>query len=730
MGLSVVSWRRIMTTMPVTYETWLVLLSIVMAIQGAYVGLSLAVQIGAAAGMRRRLLLAGAAFSLATAIWTMHFVGMLAARMPFPVDYLVFPTLLSFLVCVVVVGAAVYAVSSGPFTLLRLTLSACLMGGGIFAMHYIGMSALSASAYMIHDRYYVAASMAIAIAASGLALWLATGRGGRPPLILSAIVLGVAVSGMHYTAMAGLTLLPHPGAAASAPALSTDLLAIIVATVAFCVSGIFLLILSLQAEAVAKRAERELRLAIKTIPALVWTALPDGSLDFVNQRWEEIGLTLDDLRDSEWIKALHPDERVEVADKWRIAVETGTPYENIERVRRADGEYRWFLSRAQPLRDELGNIVKWYGTDTDIEDQKRAEDALRESEQRFRDFTESASDWYWETGPDHRFIAHLVSEQLLDKIGALPTSRIGTVRWDFARDLEEEPEKWRLHMADLDAHRPFRDFTYRAASRDGSEIYIAASGKPLFDSEGHFLGYRGVGRHITAAVRAALLEEALQEAKVVGDNIAHDLRTPLTRVRIRLERGREHAATLEELRAVADKAIAGLDQSLTTITALLRITEIEHTRRREGFSEVQLAPLIREAGDLYDPIAENKGITLRLEASDGAAVRGDRDLLFEAVANLVDNAVKFTPESGRVELILLHQKGETVIRVSDTGPGISEAERDAVTQRFYRSDKSRNTKGLGLGLSMVAAIIKLHGFRFSISAGPGCTVEIACPHVD
>jgi NO-binding membrane sensor protein with MHYT domain len=232
-----------MTAMPVTYETWLVLLSVVMAIQGAYVGLSLAVQIDAATGMRRRLLLAGAAFSLAVAIWTMHFVGMLAARMPFPVDYLVFPTLLSFLVCVIVVGAAVYATSSGPLTLVRLTLSACLMGGGIFTMHYIGMSALSASAYMIHDRFYVAASMAIAIAASGLALWLATGRGRRPPLILSAIAFGIAVSGMHYTAMEGLTLLPYPGASAGAPALSTDLLAIVVAVVAFCVSGIFLLIL-------------------------------------------------------------------------------------------------------------------------------------------------------------------------------------------------------------------------------------------------------------------------------------------------------------------------------------------------------------------------------------------------------------------------------------------------------------------------------------------------------
>jgi NO-binding membrane sensor protein with MHYT domain len=229
--------------MQASYEPWLVLLSIVIAIQGAYVGLSLALQIKEAISMRRRLLLAGAAFSLAIAIWSMHFVGMLAARVPFPVDYLVFPTLLSFLVCVIVVGGAVYATSSGPLTLVRLTLSACLMGAGIFTMHYIGMTALHASAHMLHAPSYVAASMAIAIAASGLALWLADGRGARPPLILSAIAFGIAVSGMHYTAMAGMTLYPHATSPTGAPALSTDLLAIVVAVVAFCVSGIFLLFL-------------------------------------------------------------------------------------------------------------------------------------------------------------------------------------------------------------------------------------------------------------------------------------------------------------------------------------------------------------------------------------------------------------------------------------------------------------------------------------------------------
>ncbi len=229
--------------MHVTYEPWLVLLSIVMAIQGAYVGLSLAAQIGDMKGIHRRLLLAAAAFSLALAIWTMHFIGMLAMQLWFPIDYLVFPTLLSFLVCVIVVGIAVYAISAGPLTKTRLALSSVLMGVGIFTMHYIGMSALNACTHTLNDPRYVAGSLAIAIAASGLALWLAGSRGKRLPMMLSAVAFGIAVSGMHYTAIGGVTLFPLPGAASGAPTLSTDLLAIVVAVVAFCVSGIFLLYL-------------------------------------------------------------------------------------------------------------------------------------------------------------------------------------------------------------------------------------------------------------------------------------------------------------------------------------------------------------------------------------------------------------------------------------------------------------------------------------------------------
>jgi signal transduction histidine kinase len=224
------------------------------------------------------------------------------------------------------------------------------------------------------------------------------------------------------------------------------------------------------------------------------------------------------------------------------------------------------------------------------------------------------------------------------------------------------------------------------------------------------------------------METLIHSLAGVGHDIAHDLRTPLTRARLMLERGRTNATTMEQLQAVADKAIEALDQSLSIITAILRLAEIEKSQRSAGFGKVALADLVREVGDMYEPIAEDKGVSLVVRSPRELNVYGDRDLLIEAVANLVDNAVKYTPAGGQVEIGLVRDNGETIVRVKDTGSGISEHERDAVLRRFYRSDKIKHTSGLGLGLNLVAAIVKLHGFRFTIRPGAGCVVEIACPY--
>jgi signal transduction histidine kinase len=198
-------------------------------------------------------------------------------------------------------------------------------------------------------------------------------------------------------------------------------------------------------------------------------------------------------------------------------------------------------------------------------------------------------------------------------------------------------------------------------------------------------------------------------------------------VRIGLERGRANARTLEELRSVTDRAIGGIDQSLLIITALLRITEIEDGHGRANFADASLADIIREVDELYEPIADDKQVALHVDLEADAKVKCDRGLLLEAVANLVDNAVKFTPAGGSVTIALARNANESIIRISDTGPGIGEAEKDAVLRRFYRSDKSRNSAGVGLGLSLASAIVKLHGFRLTLTTGPGCVAEIVCP---
>ena len=231
--------------MTIPHEPWLVALSIAIAIQGSFVGLSLARELDSAEGFRRRFVLAGSALTLATGVWSMHFVGMLAANFPSAIDYLVLPTLISFLICVLVVGAGVYAAHAWGSPALRIGVGGVGMGLGVSVMHYVGMSAVHLAGPTWHEPLYLVAAVLIAIGASAFALWALDSRPTRPRLFLGAVGLGLAISGMHYTAMAGMRLDPMcfdtSRFVGAESALSRNTLALLATIVAFGVSGAFLL---------------------------------------------------------------------------------------------------------------------------------------------------------------------------------------------------------------------------------------------------------------------------------------------------------------------------------------------------------------------------------------------------------------------------------------------------------------------------------------------------------
>ncbi|MDQ6703172.1 MAG: HAMP domain-containing histidine kinase [Pseudomonadota bacterium] len=233
--------------------------------------------------------------------------------------------------------------------------------------------------------------------------------------------------------------------------------------------------------------------------------------------------------------------------------------------------------------------------------------------------------------------------------------------------------------------------------------------------------------YVSSAVNLMLDEivRLLNQIKSVGDNIAHDLRSPLAAMRTKLERGLA-ADSGKELRAAAEVALGDLDQALATVTALLRISEIESGRRRSGFTRVDLAQVCSNVFELYEPLAETKRIAFTLDAPAPLPFPGDFELLVEAVANLVDNAIKFTPEGGAIAIVAKTIGDRPAVRVTDNGPGIPERERSYIFKRFYRSGKTRHIPGLGLGLSLVAAIADLHGFDLRIEDNrPGAVFEIS-----
>jgi signal transduction histidine kinase len=225
------------------------------------------------------------------------------------------------------------------------------------------------------------------------------------------------------------------------------------------------------------------------------------------------------------------------------------------------------------------------------------------------------------------------------------------------------------------------------------------------------------------------IERLIAEVKGTCDSIAHDLRTPLAHVIVLLGNMVQRAEFLND-RPMLDliaRARSDTDRLLERFRAILRISEIGALKRREGFADVELDALVREVGELYEPLAESRSIQFIMHVEPMPDIHGDRNLLFEALSNLVDNAIKFTPEGGTVKMELRKTPGGPQVSIADTGPGIPAAEREVVLQRFYRSEKTQHLPGSGIGLSIVSAVLRVHDFKMKMAcAEPGVRVIIDC----
>ena len=470
-----------------------------------------------------------------------------------------------------------------------------------------------------------------------------------------------------------------------------------------------------------RRTEQELRLVIDTIPALVWSALPDGSIDFVNQRLlEYTGLTFEDVKGwGCWMAAWHPQDCATLMEEWRAALAAGEPFKKEARLRRADGEYRWFLLRAVPLRDELGNIVKWYGTTTDIEDRKRAEEALRRSE------------------------AYLAEAQRLSRTGSFGWNvSSGDLFWSeenfriFGYDRATKPTVQlvlqRVHPDDIALvqqliERASHDGTdwdleHRLLMPDGSVKHLHVVAHASRDESGS-LEFIGAVMDVTAAKRA---DEELHQARAdlahvtrvttlgeLTSSIAHEVNQPIAAVVTNAEAALRwlgaHPPDLEEVRQALDRIINAGNRAGEVIDRIRALVKKAPPRK----DRLDINEIILEVIDLTRSEVRRNRVALKAQLlSDLPPISGDRIQLQQVILNLIINAseaISGVSEGPREVLVgsANDDPDGVLVTVRDSGPGLNAEHLDHLFDAFYTTKPN----GLGMGLAISCSIIEAHGGR-------------------
>jgi len=486
-----------------------------------------------------------------------------------------------------------------------------------------------------------------------------------------------------------------------------------------------------------KKSEDRLRLVIDTIPTLVWRARPDGVPDFLNQpALDYTGLSFDQA-ETGWPRAFHPDDKKGMLVKWSTIRASGMPGELEARLRRFDGEYRWFLFRAVPLRNEQGNIVKWYGSSTDIEDRKRAEEELRRSEAKLVEAqrVSQTGSFVWNISTGER----VGSKEFFRILGY---DQPHSVTFEMVLQRAHPEDRAFVEQAIDRAARAGKDLDYehRLLMPDGSVKHVHVVAHAVRSEAGQ-LEFIGAVVDVTATKQA---EEKLHKAQAelahvtrvttLGEltaSIAHEVNQPLAAVVANAE------ACLRWLDRESPDLVAARRSVEWVIDDSCRASEvIRRVRALAKKSDIEKVPLdvndvVREAVVLVQRELSSQLISLRTELAPSLPmILGDRVQLQQVIINLVMNGIEaMQPITDRQrELVIRSDQDEmrrVHVSVTDCGVGIS-AE---IANRLFNAFFTTKSSGMGMGLSICRSIVEAHEGRLSISPneGPGTTVQFVLP---
>ena len=398
-----------------------------------------------------------------------------------------------------------------------------------------------------------------------------------------------------------------------------------------------------------------------------------------------------------------------LAERYRTSGLSGLTNTISERVSRKPGGYSIYLLADDDLRPLAGNISRW--------------PPGRATQDGWLDFRLEGEGW--PAGEVHRARArafqlrggfHLLVGRDLHELQRTEQLIVRTLVWGLAIT---------LILGLIGGSMMTRSLVRRieAVNQTSREIMSGDLSRRIpMDHSGDDFDELAVNLNAMLDRIASLMEEVRR----ISDNIAHDLKTPLSRLKNSLELlGTGHAEDSQNRRVLIEQSIAEADGLLSTFNALLRIARIDSGERRAAFAVVDLQRLLHDVVEFYAPLAEDRQQNLTLSVNTAAQVPGDRDLLFQAFANLLDNAIKYTPPQGYIKVDLSLHNEQPWMTFTDSGPGIPEQERDKVLRRFYRLEQSRGTPGNGLGLSLVAAVAKLHEMKLRMeNNAPGLRVVL------